>query len=598
MADRNLSLILRIVGDAAPLGRAVNQARSQLGRFGAFAKNEFSLIGQAASGLRGQLATLGVSWSALAALSQSARLDKDLQLLRDTAAASASDISRIRDGLFAAATRTGQSVEDLRQGIDTLVAGGQSISQAQATIGPLAETMAVARARADDLARALGVASQQFGFNLSEPGKALELLDKMVVAGRAGYAELENLSNIFARVGGNAKAANMGFEQTLAVVEALSLVEPNAERLATLTDSTLRIFTNAKYRDEAQKATGVSFFDGQGARRDPIRVLEDIQKRYAQLRTDAQRERFISGAFGDADLDTIRGLRELLSSGKLSKLDEIFRNIKGASGTVRRDLDGAIDNAVDQTGRLKNALRKAADDFAKPINDTISQAIKWAMDSKTDGGLGMDGKDMLTAGVSVAAVTALLARYGGKMLGSLAGRATGLATDVAVGKTLEKAAGVTPVYVVNMPGTGLAAGGTGLPELPGKPGPAGSSRAGTILRGVGAALLTFFTSKAAAGAGGLLYSPALGDGTLAGAQEALKGRRRVRWTGKLMPRPASAALAREAASPAAAVNLNGNIRLDIRRDGSITATPSFQDRRINQMISTGRTVPAVAPAGG
>ena len=88
---------------------------------------------------------------------------------------------------------------------------------------------------------------------------------------RLGNAELENLPDIFARVGGNAKAANFNLDQTLALVELLSKSEPQAERLATLVDSTMRVFTNMRYMKEAQKATGIGFYDERQAPRSDCR---------------------------------------------------------------------------------------------------------------------------------------------------------------------------------------------------------------------------------------------------------------------------------------------------------------------------------------
>ncbi|HBW09155.1 MAG TPA: phage tail tape measure protein [Pseudomonas sp.] len=285
----------------------------------------------------------------------------------------------------------------------------------------------------------------------SAEGEARLLLDKMVVAGRAGNAELENLPDIFARVGSNAKSSNLSLDQTLALVETLSLVEPNAERLATLTDSTLRVFTNANYMKSASKATGIKFFDKDGSRRDALEVINDIKAKYDKLGTDAQRFKFINNAFGKTDLDTQRGLKTLLDADSLGKLDQVFTEVRDASGTIARDLPDAIGNAVDQTNRLKGALREAADGFAKPVNDTLSGLIKWGMDSKESGGLGLDGKDMLLGGAVGAAGLFGAARYGGKAISGIAGKLGGTAAGVATGKALEEAAGVQPVYVVNMP---------------------------------------------------------------------------------------------------------------------------------------------------
>lgn len=95
----------------------------------------------------------------------------------------------------------------------------------------------------------------------------------MVVAGKLGNAELEDLSAIFARVGNNARSAGLSFEGTLAFLEHLSLVEKDPERLASLADSTLRLANNQKYMEKAAKVTGVKFYDAKGERRDLFDVF-------------------------------------------------------------------------------------------------------------------------------------------------------------------------------------------------------------------------------------------------------------------------------------------------------------------------------------
>lgn len=461
MSNGKLSLALRLTADATRLMAGLARGEGGVKKFGKAVKGEMDALRGFAGSVEGRLAQLGLGVSAVAAGIQSANLDKDLVQLKLTAGGTADEMGRLRDTLFAAQKLTGQSIDDLKGGVDALIAGGLSMAEAIATVDPMAQTLAVAKTNADALAKAMGVASQQFDIDLSNTAEASLLLDKMVVAGRAGNAELEDLPNIFARIGSSAKSSNLGIDQTLALVEALSLVEPSAERLATLTDSTMRVFTNAHYMKAAQKGTGVRFFDADGSRRDALEVLGDIKTRYDKMETDAQRFSFINRAFGKADLDTQRGLKTLLDGGSLGQLEQILGEISSASGTVSRDLPEAIGNAVDQTARLKGALREAADEFARPVNDALSGAIKWGMDSKENGGLGLGGKEMIAGGALGALGLFGAARYGGKAIQGIAGKMGGLGTGVATGKALEAAAGVQSVYVVNMPGDLM---GSGLPE--------------------------------------------------------------------------------------------------------------------------------------
>ena len=474
MSNRDLSLALRLYADSTRFVQGLVQGERGVRRFGQAAKRELDAARDAARSMQGVLAQVGLTVGGVALAAQSARMDKSLTQIGQTAAGSKEEVDGLRRELFRMGADTGQSVDDLQLGFNNAVQAGLKFREALPVIDATNKAMAVTGASADKLTAGLTVAGQAFEFDLARPGLALNLLDKMTVAGRQGNAELQNLSDIFARVGVNASSAGMGFEQTLAFIETLSLVERQPERLATLADSTLRLFTNLKYMKEAAQATGVKFFDAKGERRDAVAILNDIKGKYDKLKDDKSRAIFLQKAFGGADLDTIKGLKTLLGGDSLSKVGEFTRAIRGAGGTIERDLPEAISNAVDQTGRLKNVLREAADGFARPINDSLQNVIKWGLDNKDNGGLGLDGKDVALGGAGLVLGTLAAARYGGKGFSALAAKFGGTAAGVAQGKALEAAAGITPVFVVNWPGS---IGGD-IPGLPGAPSPAKAAAGG------------------------------------------------------------------------------------------------------------------------
>lgn len=456
---------MKLYADTARFVSGLVSAEGGVRKFTGGVKREFEALKGAMGTVEGKLASIGVSVGAVATIMQSARMDKSLTQIGQTAGSSESDVAGLRKELFRMSGETGQNVEDLQQGFNNAVQAGLQFKEALPVIDATNRAMAVTGAGADKLTGSLTVAGTAFDFDLAKPKMAATLLDKMTVAGRLGNAELENLSDIFARVGPSAAAAGFGFDKTLAFIEGLSQIERQPERLATLADSTLRLFTNLRYMKDAQKATGIKFFDKDGSRRDALAVLADIKKQYDKLGTEKSRAIFVQKAFGHADLDTIKGLRVLLSGDMLGKINSFSTQIAGAGGAIERDLPKAISNSVDQVGRLKSALRSAADDFSRPINESLSNLIKWGMDKKGNGGLGLDGKDiMLGAGAGALGLFGA-ARYGGKAVGALAKRFGGTAAGLAEGKALETAAGITPVFVVNMPGGGLAPGGAGVADV-------------------------------------------------------------------------------------------------------------------------------------
>lgn len=454
MAD-NMKLFLELVANASGLKTELNSSKSAVTRFARGAKSELDALKGAFGSIHGQLASLGVGIGAVKIMMDSARLDKSLTQIGQTAGEGSGKVSALRADLFALARESGQSVEDLKDGFNSLVQSGLNMNEARETLKGINTAMGVTGATAQTLSSGLTVAATAYNFDLAKPGMALDMLDKMTVAGRLGNAELENLSSIFARVGINSASAGMGFEKTLAFIEGLSMVERQPERLATLADSTMRVFTNLKYMSEAQKGTGVKFFDGEGARRDALDVLGDIKKKYDTLTTDQERAVFIQKAFGHADLDTIKGIKTLLQGDALSKVRQFSDNIEKAGGTLERDFSEATRNLIDQTSMLKNDLRHAADEFVAPMNATLAQWIQFAREKKDVGGLGLDGKDMILGGAGGLAAAGIIARYGAMGIGALAkgalNRGGAVSVGVSQGKLLEATAGVKPVFVVNWP---------------------------------------------------------------------------------------------------------------------------------------------------
>jgi len=459
MNELRTSIVITLTGDlerrAARYGRAMQDmsARGQrhLNMLTRTAQSTGRAMEMLGSKWTAMLAGGGAAISATRAVQDAAALDKELARVAFTAGATADMVKALRKELFLMARQTGRPVEELVAGYSDLVAGGMAWDQAIYGLRAINETSSVTGSQMKTLAQATGVAAETFRFDLSDPKNAVLILDKMTKAGAQGRAELESLADIFAKTGGTAKAANLSFDQTLGLIEAMSYQVPQADQLATRVDSTLRLFTNQKYLEKAAKVTEVKFFDAEGQRRAAFDVLDEIgRKLRADFKTAQAQEEALALAFEGVDLDTIKGLRDLLvDETVLSRARRFSEELKNASGTVSSNLDSSLGNAVDQVGRLKAALREAADGFAEPINDVIERAVKYLMDDKQ-----LSGQDMLVGGAVAAGGLLAGARYGGKLLSKVGG----VAGNVAVGKALEETAGVTPVYVVNWPGASLPGG--------------------------------------------------------------------------------------------------------------------------------------------
>ena len=506
-------MIIDLAGNLESRSRRYGQALMSMANEGSRAMNMLrgsaARIGGAIEAMTGRyagaIAGMGVSYKAVRAVMDSAALDKMLIRVGNTAGASKEQVETLRKELFTMARSTGQSSDDLLMGFYALVQSGQGWDEALATIQAINPAMAVTGASAETLAGAMGVAAQAFNFDLSNLETGKLMLDQMYAAGKLGNAELENLADIFARVGNNAKTAGLSFEGALAFIERMSLVERQPERLATLVDSTLRLFNNQTYQDEAARVTGVNFYNADGSRREMFDVLADMRERYrANFKTDAERDRAFSQAFGKTDLDTQRGLRIFFDAESIEDARRFSGEIGSAGGLIAKELPSAVSNAVDQTARLKAALGDAADSFARPINDAISSGIQWLLDDEK-----LSGTELLAGGAIAAGAGFGALKFGGRALSRLGGGALGKVMQGMGG--LGKLPLPLPVYVVNdrmsltsQALSDMAGGGSGI---------AGSGAAGKTAR-AGAAARTgrgaFATARNMLSRGGRFLSRAGG----------------------------------------------------------------------------------------
>ena len=478
MNNMIVNLILR--ADGSRWDSMLKRSESRVKNFGGAVRHEFQNIRNAAGTLQGKLATLGVSVGAMMLIRQSAELDKRLIQVGQTADMSRIKVIGLRNELYRMAKETGKPIEEILKGFDVAVQAGLNPDEAAKVTDAVNKAAAVTNAQADTLTSSLTTAAAVFDFDLSKPGQALLLLDKMRVAGKLGRAEMENLASIFPRVGFGAKRARMNFDQTLAFVEGLSQAESSPERLGTLSASWLRLFTNNTYMQKATQATGVNFFD-KGARRDALDVFADIKEKYDLLKTDAEKHSFISRFLEGADTETITASVAFLEGKFLENARGFSKEIGDAAGTLKRELPDALKNGVDQVGRLKATMREAADSFIVPFNDGISMGLKKILDAKKDGGLEMSGKEIAAAGFTALGVGYAGYKLGGPALKKFLGKLGGTGVGIAEGKAIEAATGVTPVFVTNWPAGGLPV------NSPGKDAITKNSKWSTILK-KGAAL--------------------------------------------------------------------------------------------------------------
>lgn len=426
-------------------------------------RQEFDRLKGLGGSMQGQLAGLGVGIGVVSGVTSSAKLDRQLIRTQQTADMSAEEREEWRGEQWRLAKTYGIEREQVQTGFDTLIASGLSYDKAKASSEAIAQATAVTGADSGVLAKALITGSSAFDIDLSKPNAAVDILQKMIVAGRLGNAELENLSSIFPKVGQDAKSAGMSMAQSLSFVETLSLIELEPDRLGTLAQSTLRAFNNGTYRESVTKNTGVEFFNKDKSVRNTQDVFLDLQHKYKSLKNDKDRARFMSVVFGKMDQDTQKGVKAFLTGDRLENFAKSTGDINDAKGVIEKDLADNMNSSTAVGSRMKATLGEVVDRMAKPLNKSFADMGSYLLDD-----LNLSGEQMLLGGAALG-VGGYYAGRGAKAgAGALFNKLTGgpeTLKNIAVGKVLEEATGVTSVFVTNWPSGMLG----GVPDLPGAP---------------------------------------------------------------------------------------------------------------------------------
>jgi hypothetical protein len=426
-------------------------------------RQEFDRIKGLGGSMQGRLAGLGVGVGVASGVTSSAKLDRQLIRTQQTAGMTVDQREEWRGEQWRLAKTYGIEREQVQTGFDTLIASGLSYDKAKASSGAIAQATAVTGADSGILAKALITGASAFDIDLSKPNAAVDILQKMIVAGRLGNAELENLSSIFPKVGQDAKSAGMSMAQSLSFVETLSLIELEPDRLGTLAQSTLRAFNNGTYRKSVTKNTGVDFFNKDKSVRNTQDVFLDLQHKYKSLKNDKDRARFMDVVFGKMDQDTQKGVKAFLTGDRLENFAKSTGDINNAKGVIEKDLTDNMSSSTAVGSRMKASLGEAIDRMAKPLNKGFADLGSYLLDD-----LNLSGEQMLAGGAALG-VGGYYAGRGAKAgAGALLNKFMGgpeTLKNIAVGKVLEEATGVTSVFVTNWPaGTPLGIGSG--PDLP------------------------------------------------------------------------------------------------------------------------------------
>ena len=205
-----------IGADAQGYLRGMNTAAAGTRRFSAGIRSEFERVKGTLGSLKGILAGIGVTVGGIKLAVDTAQFERDMRRLQVNLGASRAEMEAWRSEAYDNQKRYGTLLTDQKELAESLQAAGLDITAIRGAAEPVSKTLQVAKTNADQLGKALGVAREQFGIDITDKAAVEGLLDRMVVAGRLGNAELENLPQHVTVLPNSAAAVKSLIEQALA----------------------------------------------------------------------------------------------------------------------------------------------------------------------------------------------------------------------------------------------------------------------------------------------------------------------------------------------------------------------------------------------
>ena len=427
---------------------------------------------------------------------------------------SAEQVDRLKEEVFALSQASDIRVDDVEvlSAIEQIVEKTGDLQLARNNIRNIAMTLSATGAVGADVGAMMADISEKF--NIRNASEMLRQLDTLVVQGKEGAFTLQALASKGSAT--SAAYAAMGRTGAQAVREMGALLQVgmmgtgNADTAATAFEATLRDLVSN--RDKLEDL-GVDLFDpeklAQGI--EEARAIPDVLKEIVQA-TGGNVSQF-SDVFGDESRRLVNVLAsEFKRTGGFGSLDK-FMAISGDGSVIMQDSARAATTAAAAMNNFYNAWRRMADSsLAEPI-----QSLADALNS-----LDPDTVQTILKGIAGGALALGGLAIGRRVVGGVSGaigffrggRGKGGGGKAAAAGGLGAVAGVTPVFVTNMPVGGL--GGA----LPGGSRRAGG-RVGRLGRmGGGLKLLGRAAAPLALVGGALSIGSTLADSSLTGQEKA------------------------------------------------------------------------------
>lgn len=330
-------------------------------------------------------APAAIAVAAGAAVKRYADIDIAMKRIGITADATDADISKFHKSLRQVAQDNSLPFDKVKEGMDSLIAGGMELGKANEMIGSVSKTAQASGAEVSDLASTVLSLNQNAEIGSGQMQQSLDMLAK---AGKEGKFELKDMARYLPEILPSAAAVGVkGVEGVQKMAAALQTMRLGAGTSEAAARNMMNVFS--KIDSEQTRKKFLKFFDvnlpksmekAKKSGQDTFEAFMDIT------------EKAIGGDMGKLpmlfeDMQVQAGMRAMLMYRK--DYERIKNSIASSAGTIDTDLGRILDTPAAKMAKMKDS----ADRLVESIGHGLVAAFDKASNagSKLFGGEGSGG---------------------------------------------------------------------------------------------------------------------------------------------------------------------------------------------------------------
>lgn len=390
-ADKTGGVFAGIAQKIAALNRTAARANHSVARTGAAATAAMGRTAAQASrsvaaradtmmvGAMGRLAApVLAGTAAVAAYKNFARTDLAIFRIGVTADATDAQIREMEGSLKRLAINTGKPLDEVLQGMNSLVAGGMNMKEAMQAIPAITKTAQASGAEVKDIADTVLVLNQALGISAKSMQGAFDI---MVAGGKAGRFELKDMASELPSILPAAAAQGLrgeeGLRRVVALLQTIRMGTGTSEKAAT---NLQNVFQKMESTETAKHFKDMGVTDLRDRLAKARKEGKDLTEVYLDLTQAAIKGDMSKLSLLFTDRQMQEGMRALMMyRTHIRKFEAEMGNV--ARGVAQRDLERvlarpqiAVNQLVEATTELGRALAYAANNFMKLMGSSKNTA--------------------------------------------------------------------------------------------------------------------------------------------------------------------------------------------------------------------------------